>query len=47
MALMSNNIDYKPSSFQEVADQQVWHDTMVEEYTSIMKNDAWDIVPRS
>jgi hypothetical protein len=25
---------------------QVWQDAMVEEYTSIMKNDVWDIMPR-
>jgi hypothetical protein len=47
MALMSNILDSEPSSFQEAADQQVWWDAMVEEYTSIMKNDVWDIVPRS
>jgi hypothetical protein len=45
MALMSNIIDSEPSSFQEAVDQQVWWDAMVE-YTSIMKNDVWDIVPR-
>jgi hypothetical protein len=27
-------------------DQQVWWDSMVEEYTSIMRNDVWDIVSR-
>jgi hypothetical protein len=46
MALMSSIIDSEPSSFQEATDQQVWRDAMVEEYTSIMKNDVWDIVPR-
>jgi hypothetical protein len=45
MALMSNILDFEPSSFQEVAYQQVWWDAMVV-YTSIMKNDVWDIVPR-
>jgi hypothetical protein len=45
MALMSSILDSKPSIFQEAADQQVWQDAMVE-YTSIMKNDVWDIVPR-
>jgi hypothetical protein len=44
MALMSNIIDFEPSNFQEVAYQQVWLDAMVEEYTSIMKDDVWDIV---
>jgi hypothetical protein len=46
MTLMSNIIDSQPSIFQEVENQQVWWDAMVEEYTSIMKNHAWDIVPR-
>jgi hypothetical protein len=46
MALMSNILDSKPSSFLEVADQQVWWDAMVEEYTIIMKNDVGYIVPR-
>jgi hypothetical protein len=45
MALMRNILDSEPSSFQEAVDQ-VWRDAMVEEYTSIMKNDVWDIVPR-
>jgi hypothetical protein len=46
MALMSSIIYFEPSSFQEATDQQVWRDAMVEEYTSIMKNDVWDIVSR-
>jgi hypothetical protein len=46
MVLMSSIIDVEPSSFEEATDQQVWQDSMVEEYTSIMRNDVWDIVPR-
>jgi hypothetical protein len=46
MALMSSIIDAKPSSFEEATYQQVWWDAMVEEYTSIMRNDVWDIVSR-
>jgi hypothetical protein len=46
MALIRSIIDSKPSNFQEEANQQVWWDSMVEEYTSIMNNDVWDIVPR-
>jgi hypothetical protein len=46
MALMSNIIDSKPFSAQEGANQHVWCDAMVEEYTSVMKNDLWDIMPR-
>ena len=47
MALMSNIIDCEPSSFEETVDQQVWRDAMLEEYSSIMKNDVWDVVPKS
>jgi hypothetical protein len=46
MALMSSIIDVEPSSFKEARDTHVWMDAMVEEYTSIMKNDVWDIVAR-
>jgi hypothetical protein len=42
MALMSSIIDANPSSFEEAIDQCVWWDAMVEEYTSIMRNDVWD-----
>jgi hypothetical protein len=45
MALMSSIINVEPSNFEEAVDQQVWQD-VVEEYTSIMRNDIWDIVPR-
>ena len=43
---MSDLIDREPSNFQEASKQQVWHDAMVEEYASIMKNDVWEVVPR-
>ena len=46
MALLSDIIDAKPSSFEEVVGKQVWKDAMHEEYQSIMKNDVWDVVPR-
>jgi hypothetical protein len=46
MAMMRNFLDSEPSTFQEATDQQVWQDAMVEEYTSIMKNDVWDIMSR-
>jgi len=38
--------DGEPSSFQEVVQHQVWVDTMVEEYNSIMTSDFWEVVPR-
>jgi hypothetical protein len=46
LALMSNISESEPSTFEEAADEQVWRDAMVEEYSSIMRNDVWDIVPR-
>eukprot|EP00253_Pinus_taeda_P018912 PITA_18912 len=36
----------EPSSFQEPAQRQVWVDAMVEEYSSIMTNDVWEVMPR-
>eukprot|EP00253_Pinus_taeda_P001913 PITA_01913 len=36
----------EPFSFQEVIQHQVWVDAMVEEYSSIMVNDVWEVVPR-
>lgn len=32
ITLMTNLIDYEPFTFEEVASQQVWKDTMLEEY---------------
>ena len=36
----------EPSSFHEAVQHQVWVDAMVEEYSSIMTNDVWEVVPR-
>ena len=36
----------EPSSFREAAQHQVWVDAMVEEYSSLMTNDVWEVVPR-
>ena len=36
----------EPYSFREASRHQVWVDAMVEEYSSIMTNDLWEIVPR-
>jgi hypothetical protein len=46
VALMRRISDSKPSSFKEVDKLQVWKDSMLEEYRSIIKNNVWDIVPR-
>jgi hypothetical protein len=39
-------IEVEPPSFQEASEQQVWRDSMMKEYSSIMKNDVWEVVPR-
>ena len=44
MELITSIIDSEPFSFEEADNQQVWRDAMVQ-YTSIVKNDVWDIVP--
>ena len=46
MAIVGNIIDSEPSSYEEAASQQVWREAMQEEYSSIMKNDVWEVVPR-
>ena len=46
MALVNQLVDSEPSSYQEATEHQVWQDAMVEEYSSIMQNDVWEVVPR-
>ena len=46
MALMSKCIVIEPYSFEEAAQEPTWVDAMVEEYDSIVRNSAWEIVPR-
>jgi hypothetical protein len=46
MALMSKCIVTKPYCFQEEMQDPTWVDAMVEEYDSIFKSSAWEIVPR-
>jgi hypothetical protein len=46
MDLMRKCIVTEPSSFQEVVQNPTWVDAMVEEYDSIVKTSAWEIVPR-
>ena len=42
---MSQLIIAEPSTYKEAASQHVWVDAMIEEYSSIMKNDVWEVVP--
>ena len=34
------------SSFEEAMQKPIWVDVMVEDYDSIIKNSAWEVVPR-
>jgi hypothetical protein len=43
---MTELIASEPSSYKEATSQQVWRDAMEKEYSSIMRNDVWEIVPR-
>ena len=36
----------EPSSFEEAVEDPAWVDAIVEEYDSIVRNSAWEIVPR-
>jgi len=44
MALMSKCVVTEPISFEEVVEDPTWVDAMVEEYDSIVRNSAWEIV---
>ena len=46
MALMSKWIVTEPYYVEESAQEPTWVDAMVEEYDSIVRNSAWEIVPR-
>eukprot|EP00253_Pinus_taeda_P028983 PITA_28983 len=46
MALVSKCVVTEPSSFEEVVEEPARVDAMVEEYDSIVRNSAWEIVPR-
>eukprot|EP00253_Pinus_taeda_P016698 PITA_16698 len=46
MAMITNILDSEPSSYEEAASQQVSREAMQEEYSSIIKNDVWEVVPR-
>ena len=46
MDLMSKCIVTKPSYFEEAVQQPTWVDAMVEDYDSIVRKNAWEVVPR-
>ena len=43
---MSQLINAKHSTYKEATSQLVWIDAMIEEYSSIMKNDVLEVVFR-
>ena len=43
---MSQCVVTEPSSFEEAVEEPTWVDAMIEEYDSIVRNSAWEIVPR-
>jgi hypothetical protein len=47
MALMCDLLEKEPTCFEEAIQKKEWEDAMTEEYQSIIKNDVWEIVPRS
>lgn len=46
VALVSEVNDAKPMLFVEDSKHQVWKDSMLDEYKSIMKINVWEVVPR-
>jgi hypothetical protein len=47
MALMCDLIEKEPTCFEEAIREKECTDAMTEEYQSIIKNNVWEIVPRS
>ena len=43
LGLMSQLISTEPSTYKEATSQHVWIDAMSEEYSSIIKNNVWNI----
>jgi hypothetical protein len=46
VVVISSIIDVDPPSFEEENAKQIWQDSMVEEYNSIIKSNVWEIVSR-
>ena len=46
MALVSKCVVTEASYFEEAVEDPTWVDAMVEEYDLIVRNSAWEIVPR-
>jgi len=46
MAMMSELVEIKPSSFEEAVEKPLSVNAMVEEDDSIVRNSVWEVVPR-
>jgi hypothetical protein len=47
MSLMCDLLEKERTCFEEAIQRKLWADAMTEEYQSIIKNDVWEIVPKS
>jgi hypothetical protein len=47
MDLMWDLLEMEPTCFEEAIQKKEWADAMTEEYQSIIKNDVWEIIPRT
>ena len=44
---MCDLVDQEPTSCEEIVHKKEWVESMTKKYQSIMKNDVWDIVPKT
>jgi hypothetical protein len=44
---MTNILDEEPTTFEEAFQKGQWKEAMTKEQRSIMKNEVWEIVPRT
>ena len=44
---MCNLVDEEPTCFEEALKKKKQMNAMIKEYKSILKNDVWEVVPRS
>jgi hypothetical protein len=47
VALMCDFVDKEPTFFEEVVQKKEWMNSMTKEYQSIIKNDVWEVVPKT
>ena len=46
IAMVTDIIETKPSSYEEASSHSMWRESMAKDYASIMKNDVWEVVPK-